>query len=92
MRLSRRIAIAYDGTKEVPCRNCGAAMKRTLEQRVAALERQVKNLQDQQSDGPGKDDWRRTIGMFTENPGMMEIFDEAMKIREADRKKTRPRS
>jgi hypothetical protein len=64
-------------------------MKPTLEERVAALEQQVKSLQARPSDGPGKDDWRRTIGMFTDNPGMMEIFDEAMKIREADRRKVR---
>jgi hypothetical protein len=36
-------------------------------------------------------DWRRTIGMFTDNPGMKELFAEAMKLREADRKKARRR-
>jgi hypothetical protein len=32
--------------------------------------------------------------MFTDDPGMLEIFDEAMKIREADRRRAlarRPR-
>jgi hypothetical protein len=68
-----------------------AAMKPTLAQRVAVLEQQVKYLQAKQSDGPGKDDWRHTIGIFTDNPGMMEIFDDAMKIRDAEREKVRKR-
>jgi hypothetical protein len=29
--------------------------------------------------------------MFTDNPGMKELFAEAMKLREADRRKTRRR-
>ena len=37
-------------------------------------------------------DWRRTIGMFTDNPGMKELFAEAMKLRAADRKKARCRA
>jgi hypothetical protein len=34
-------------------------------------------------------DWRRTIGMFTNDPGMKAIFGEARKLRKADRRKTR---
>ena len=38
----------------------------------------------------GRDkDWRRTVGMFTDNPGMKELFADAMKLREADRRKAR---
>ena len=37
-------------------------------------------------------DWRRTIGMFTDDEGMKAIFQEALKLREADRKKTRSRA
>ena len=66
-----------------------AAMKPTLEQRVAVLEQKIAQLQAQRTNGPGNGDWRRTIGLFTDNPGMMEIFDEAMKLREADRRKSR---
>ena len=40
--------------------------------------------------GPAKD-WRRTVGRFTDNPGMKELFAEAMKLREADRRKARRR-
>jgi hypothetical protein len=36
----------------------------------------------------GKKDWRRTVGTF---PGLQEVFAEAMKIREADRRKARRR-
>ena len=36
-------------------------------------------------------DWRRTVGMFTDNPGMKELFAEAIKLREADRRKARRR-
>ena len=64
----------------------------SLEQRIAALEKEVADLKALPSNnGAPKKDWRRTIGMFTDNPGMLELFDEAMKIRKADRKKARRR-
>jgi hypothetical protein len=66
----------------------GPAAVTCLEQRVAALERQMAEMKSQ-GNGPGKEDWRQTVGIFTENPGMLELFAEAMKIREADRKKAR---
>jgi hypothetical protein len=56
----------------------------SLEQRVAALEQELAELQSQRRKERAKD-WRRTIGMFTDNPGMKELFAEAMKLREADR-------
>ena len=62
----------------------------TLEQRVAALEQKVAQLANAQGNGPAKDDWRQTIGIFTHaipwlrtmdlfagDAGMKEIFDEA---------------
>ena len=61
----------------------------SLEQRVAALERQVTQLKTQHANGSRKKDWRKTVGMFTDNPGMQELFADAMKIREEDRKKAR---
>jgi hypothetical protein len=64
-----------------------AAMKQlTLEQRVAALEQQVAEMKAQQSNGVGKNDWKQTVGKF---PELQEVFAEAMKVREADRKKAR---
>lgn len=64
----------------------------TLEERVAALEQEVAQLKGQRGVEPGKHDWRRTIGMFTDDPGMLDLFAEAMKLREADRKKVRRRA
>jgi len=66
-------------------------MQGTLEDRVAALERRVEELSVQKAHVPGKYDWIQTIGIFSDNPGMLELFEDALKIREADRKKTRPR-
>jgi hypothetical protein len=64
----------------------------SLEQRVAALERQWAEMQLSKTNGPAKNDWRQTVGMFTDDPGMLELFSDAMKIREADRQKARRRS
>jgi hypothetical protein len=41
--------------------------------------------------GVGKD-WRRTIGIFTDDEGMKSVFQEALKLRDADRKKARSRT
>jgi hypothetical protein len=64
----------------------------SLEKRVTQLELQLAKLQSELRTSPPKPgkDWRRTIGMFTDDPGMTEIFEEARKIREVDRRKTRP--
>jgi hypothetical protein len=59
----------------------------TLKQRLAALEQQVATLLGRRTNGRPRKDWRRTVGVFTENPGMLEIFTEAQKLREADRKR-----
>ena len=63
---------------------------RSLEDRVAVLEQEVSELKARQGNGTEKD-WRRTIGRFTDNPGMKELFAEALKLREADRRKMRRR-
>ncbi len=60
----------------------------TLEQRVAVLEQELSELKARRGNGQVKD-WRRTVGMFTDNPGMKELFADAMKLREADRSKAR---
>jgi len=61
-----------------------------LKQRVAALEQALAELKSQRSK-ERKKDWRRTIGMLTDNPGMKELFAEAMKLCEADRNKANRR-
>jgi hypothetical protein len=60
----------------------------SLEQRVAALEHEVAELKARPANGRVKD-WRQTVGRFTDDPGMKEIFAEALKLREADRRKVR---
>ena len=62
----------------------------SLEQRVAALEKELAGLKSRRRNGRAKD-WRRTVGIFTDNPGMKELFTEAIKLREADRNKARRR-
>ncbi len=62
----------------------------SLEERVAALEQQIAELRAAVANGRPKD-WRRTIGMFTDDPDMQELFKDAMKIREADRTRARRR-
>jgi len=62
----------------------------TIEQRVAVLEKELSELKARKSNERAKD-WRRTIGVFTDNPAMKELFAEAMKLREADRRKARRR-
>jgi hypothetical protein len=61
----------------------------SLEDRVAAIEQELALLKSQRTNGREKD-WRRTIGLFTDNPGMKELFAEAMKLRKADRRSARP--
>jgi hypothetical protein len=64
----------------------------TLEERVAALERQVGALL---ANPPGMErakDWRRTRGAFTGDNLMKQVFEEGRKIRDADRMRVRPRS
>jgi hypothetical protein len=61
-----------------------------LEKRVTALEQEVAGLKATLVARSQKD-WRRTIGMFSDDPGMIEIFHEAQKIREENRRRIRPK-
>jgi len=63
----------------------------TLAERVAALERAVAELKAAWANGAHQKDWHSTLGMFTGDETVREAFKEAMKLREADRRRTRPR-
>ncbi len=63
----------------------------TLKERVAALERQMVELQAAVANGGRIKDWRRTIGMFAGDEVMKQIDEEARKFREADRERARRR-
>ncbi len=63
----------------------------TLEQRMAALERKVTELEAALANGGRVKDWRRTIGMFTGDEVMKRIDEEGRKWREAERRKARRR-
>jgi hypothetical protein len=60
--------------------------QQTLDDRVAALEREVARLARQQ---PVSKNWRSTLGMFADDPVMKEIIEEGRKLREQDREQTR---
>ncbi len=61
----------------------------TLEQRVAALEKQVNTLLANGQTKRSKD-WRRTRGIFSGDDLMKQVFDEGSKIRAAERKLAYP--
>lgn len=63
----------------------------SIEERLAALETKVAELHAKNGEAAEHKDWRRTVGMFTDKPGVLAIFEEAMKLREADRAKARDR-
>ncbi|MBO0696912.1 MAG: hypothetical protein J2P46_00825 [Zavarzinella sp.] len=68
-----------------------AVSQATLEQRVAALERQVGALLANGNGARRPKDWRRTRGAFTGDDLMKQVFEEGRKIREAERKPGRAR-
>lgn len=65
--------------------------QQTIDDRVAALEKQVAWLSQLQRDEGevGDDEWRSTVGMFAGDPIMKEIIEEGRKFRERDRELTR---
>lgn len=54
----------------------------SIEERVARLEQVVFN----RNKTVAKDEWEKTIGMFDDDPMMKEIIDEALRIREEERR------
>ncbi len=64
----------------------------TLEERVAALETQVRALLSSSAQAGRAKNWRRTRGVFTGDDFMKQVFEEGRKIRDAERKRAQPRS
>jgi len=64
----------------------------TLEQRVAALEREVAELRTVLANGGQIKDWRSTVGMFSGDEGMKRIDEAGRRWREAERRKARRKS
>src|SRR5581483_10079230 len=66
----------------------------TLENRVKVLESQFAKLQDTiaaAQNGPEKN-WERAVEKYAGDEGLMSIFREAKKLREADRKRAREKN
>lgn len=59
----------------------------SIEERVTRLEQLVDRLlQGNASSGqPGRDDWKKTFGMFAGDPVVKEIIEAGQRIREEDR-------
>jgi hypothetical protein len=66
--------------------------KATIEDRVAALEKQVGGLLTDRTGTRGAKDWRRTRGVFTGDDLMKQVFEEERKIRDAERRRDRSRN
>jgi hypothetical protein len=64
---------------------------KTLEERVAAMEKQLDALLANGARKPRAKDWRRTLGAFTGVNLMKQVFAEGRKIRAAERRAVRPR-
>ena len=63
-----------------------------IEQRLQRLERELEELRQEvhQSWRPGRDDWRSTVGAFAGDPVAAEIIDEALRLREDERRAFHP--
>lgn len=59
----------------------------TLEERVTKLEHLIDILLQRPEQPTRKKDWRRTTGMFDDDPLMKEIIEEGQRLREEDRRK-----
>ena len=72
-------------------RNSSSAKDRSLEQRVEAIEAELVQLRGafQGISTVSPDGWRRAIEKYAGDEDLQSIFKEAMKLREADRKRAR---
>ena len=61
----------------------------SIEERVAALEKQYTQLLEIVQGKPTKNAWRKVVGMFADDPQIEELHRETQRIREEDRATTR---
>ncbi len=59
--------------------------KKSLEERVSALEKQMEAMLSAHAHDTRTKDWRRTIGAFTGDDVMKEIFEAGRQVRESER-------
>lgn len=59
----------------------------TIEERVTSLENQMRELTTRLGQPKREKDWRRTVGMFANDPDMQRVFDEAQRLRDEGRQK-----
>jgi hypothetical protein len=65
--------------------------RRTVEERLEKLERELAALKARVKTLTPQDDWRSVVGMFAGDEVMKEILEEGRKIREEDRRRTMPK-
>jgi hypothetical protein len=66
-------------------------VRESLEHRLATVERRLDELQLVLASPMPGSGWRQSVGVFTDRPGVLEILEEAQKLWEADRRRSRPR-
>lgn len=64
----------------------------SLEERLNTVEKQLAELQAQVQKLARPKDWRNIVGRFEGDEMMERIFENARKIREEDRRRTRPKA
>jgi hypothetical protein len=62
------------------------------EERGAELERELAALKVQMATLAKPNDWLSAIDKFAGDEGLQQVFEEARKIREEDRRRTRPKA
>lgn len=66
--------------------------EQSIEQRLERLEHAIEEIRREihrPPGQPGRDDWRMTIGAFANDPVAKEMIDEALRLREEERRKFR---
>ena len=62
-----------------------------MEERIAALEKQIAELKTQVAALIPATDWRSVVNKFAGDEDLQRIFEAGRKIREEDRRRTKPK-